>query len=251
MPTTEAPTEGPTVIPTDTCHVVESSWNVGQTGRLKVIVPQDMDTWVIELNFDKPVNSIEAYQGVAENCDGTKCTFSNENWNGAQQAGHLLELTYQIQYDTDSYPQLTSASINGVQFCGGDDNSTDNPTSGPTDEPTTQGPTDIPTNQPTTEGPTDGPTNGPTTEGPTIGPTNGPTTEGPTGTTTQGPVDNGECNTELTNYKEVIGLSLLFYEAQRSGKLPANNRIPYRRDSALTDGNDVGVDLTGGYYDGK
>ena len=40
----------------------------------------------------------------------------------------------------------------------------------------------------------------------------------------------------------------MFYEAQRSGKLPASNRIPYRKDSALTDGQDVGKDLSGGKY---
>merc|ERR1712136_468388 len=41
----------------------------------------------------------------------------------------------------------------------------------------------------------------------------------------------------------------MFYEAQRSGKLPADNRIPWARDSALDDGSDVGLDLSGGYYD--
>lgn len=35
----------------------------------------------------------------------------------------------------------------------------------------------------------------------------------------------------------------------RSGKLPANNRIPWRGDSALGDGQDHGLDLTGGWYD--
>ncbi|KAI8987553.1 Six-hairpin glycosidase-like protein [Mycotypha africana] len=43
--------------------------------------------------------------------------------------------------------------------------------------------------------------------------------------------------------------SLWFYEAQRSGKLPSNNRVPWRSDSALDDGKDNNVDLTGGYYD--
>jgi hypothetical protein len=43
--------------------------------------------------------------------------------------------------------------------------------------------------------------------------------------------------------------SLFFYEAQRSGRLPANNRVGWRGDSALSDGADVGLDLTGGYYD--
>lgn len=51
------------------------------------------------------------------------------------------------------------------------------------------------------------------------------------------------------NYGEALGKSFLFYEAQRSGKLPSTNRIPWRGDSALRDGADVGVDLTGGYYD--
>lgn len=53
------------------------------------------------------------------------------------------------------------------------------------------------------------------------------------------------------NYGEVIAKSLLFYEAQRSGKLPPNNRISYRGDSFLNDGQDQGIDLSGGYSDGK
>ena len=46
-------------------------------------------------------------------------------------------------------------------------------------------------------------------------------------------------------------MSFLFYEAERSGKLPADMRVNWRGDSALEDGADVGHDLTGGYYDGK
>ena len=53
------------------------------------------------------------------------------------------------------------------------------------------------------------------------------------------------------NFGEAIDKSLLFYEAQRSGPLPNTMRIDWRKDSALNDGNDVGLDLTGGYYDGN
>ena len=53
------------------------------------------------------------------------------------------------------------------------------------------------------------------------------------------------------NYAEALHGSLLFYEAQRSGKLPKNNRIHWRSDSMLSDGKDVGHDLTGGYFDGR
>lgn len=50
-------------------------------------------------------------------------------------------------------------------------------------------------------------------------------------------------------YGEAIQKSFLFYEAQRSGDLPSDNRIEWRGDSAMKDGSDVGRDLTGGYYD--
>lgn len=51
------------------------------------------------------------------------------------------------------------------------------------------------------------------------------------------------------DYAEAMRLSILFYAAQRSGKLPADNPIPWRGDSALQDGQDVHTDLTGGWYD--
>ncbi|MGB5631691.1 MAG: glycoside hydrolase family 9 protein [Waterburya sp.] len=63
---------------------------------------------------------------------------------------------------------------------------------------------------------------------------------------------HGQSNTLGTGrfaYGEVLQKSLLFYEANRSGRLPADQRIKWRSDSTLNDGADVGRDLTGGYYD--
>uniref|UniRef100_UPI001B80CC0F glycoside hydrolase family 9 protein n=1 Tax=Streptomyces glaucescens TaxID=1907 RepID=UPI001B80CC0F len=51
------------------------------------------------------------------------------------------------------------------------------------------------------------------------------------------------------NYGEALQKSLLFYEAQQSGVIPDWNRVGWRGDSGLNDGKDVGVDLTGGWYD--
>ena len=51
------------------------------------------------------------------------------------------------------------------------------------------------------------------------------------------------------DYARHIELSLLFYECQRSGPLPKTNRIYWRHDSLVDAGSDVGLDLTGGYYD--
>jgi endoglucanase len=51
------------------------------------------------------------------------------------------------------------------------------------------------------------------------------------------------------NYGEALQKSLFFYEAQQSGVLPDWNRVNWRGDSGLSDGADVGRDLTGGWYD--
>ncbi|KAK2998376.1 hypothetical protein RJ639_023137 [Escallonia herrerae] len=51
------------------------------------------------------------------------------------------------------------------------------------------------------------------------------------------------------DYGDALDKSLLFFEAQRSGKLPARQRIKWRGDSGLKDGSLQGVDLVGGYYD--
>lgn len=53
----------------------------------------------------------------------------------------------------------------------------------------------------------------------------------------------------VPNYEKALQLSLLFYDAQRSGHLPNPHRIPWRGDSALEDKGHNGEDLTGGYYD--
>jgi endoglucanase len=59
----------------------------------------------------------------------------------------------------------------------------------------------------------------------------------------------GEARAQSFNYAEALQKSEFFYEAQRSGPLPANKRITWRGDSGLRDGADVGRDLTGGWYD--
>ncbi|SEB05567.1 endoglucanase Cel9A [Paenibacillus sp. 276b] len=51
------------------------------------------------------------------------------------------------------------------------------------------------------------------------------------------------------NYAEALQKAVYFYETQRSGNLPEDNRVEWRGDSGLNDGADVGVDLTGGWYD--
>ncbi|KAE8022241.1 hypothetical protein FH972_008057 [Carpinus fangiana] len=51
------------------------------------------------------------------------------------------------------------------------------------------------------------------------------------------------------NYKEALAKSLLFFQGQRSGRLPKSQQITWRSNSGLSDGRLANVDLTGGYYD--
>ena len=51
------------------------------------------------------------------------------------------------------------------------------------------------------------------------------------------------------NYGEALQKSILFYEAQQTGKLPEWNRFPWRGDSTLGDGAKEGADLSGGWID--
>ncbi|KAK2984585.1 hypothetical protein RJ640_018963 [Escallonia rubra] len=51
------------------------------------------------------------------------------------------------------------------------------------------------------------------------------------------------------DYKDAFSKAILFFEGQRSGKLPASQRVKWRGDSALSDGKPDNVNLVGGYYD--
>ncbi|MCM1333691.1 MAG: glycoside hydrolase family 9 protein [Bacteroides sp.] len=59
----------------------------------------------------------------------------------------------------------------------------------------------------------------------------------------------GREQTSTYNYGEALQKSILFYDLQRSGDLPDDLRSNWRGDSCLNDGADVGLDLTGGFFD--
>jgi endoglucanase len=46
------------------------------------------------------------------------------------------------------------------------------------------------------------------------------------------------------DYADALSKCILFFEGQRSGKLPSTQRITWRKDSALRDGSDIGVTLS-------
>ncbi len=56
-------------------------------------------------------------------------------------------------------------------------------------------------------------------------------------------------NAQSYNYGEVLQKSLFFYEAQQSGTLPDWNRVSWRGDANVNDGQANGIDLSGGWHD--
>ncbi|XP_059276271.1 endoglucanase 18-like [Lycium ferocissimum] len=61
--------------------------------------------------------------------------------------------------------------------------------------------------------------------------------------------DNKLVTFTASHYKDALGKAILFFEGQRSGKLPVSQRVKWRGDSALIDGKLENVNLIGGYYD--
>ncbi|KAL1190247.1 Endoglucanase 23 [Cardamine amara subsp. amara] len=51
------------------------------------------------------------------------------------------------------------------------------------------------------------------------------------------------------DYSDALTKSILFFEGQRSGRLPKQQRMSWRRNSALNDGKNLKTNLVGGYYD--
>ncbi|KHG22873.1 hypothetical protein F383_28599 [Gossypium arboreum] len=52
------------------------------------------------------------------------------------------------------------------------------------------------------------------------------------------------------DYSDALSKSILFFEGQRSGVLPRDQRMKWREDSGLSDGRSMyNMDLTGGYFD--
>lgn len=51
------------------------------------------------------------------------------------------------------------------------------------------------------------------------------------------------------NYPDALSKSIIFFEGQRSGYLPQDQRTTWRANSGLSDGWTYNTDLVGGYYD--
>ena len=160
------------------------------------------------------------------------------DWFSGLNAGDVLTLDYQMTFDGEVQPSITSLTLNEQDVCSGSESG--NPTSNMILQFLGLFSYIIisaATNQPAT-------TNEVTTDSSSISTAS---TGSPVSTTSS----STSCSAERYDYGRVLELSNLFYEAQRSGDLPDDNRVPWRGDSSLNDQGQNGEDLTGGYHDGN
>ncbi|XP_045614932.1 uncharacterized protein [Procambarus clarkii] len=166
---------------------IGDAWEYNYGAVFSAPAPADFSGLVLDLYFNRPVDSIDFYDGTTEKVDDHHFILREDSLSGS--AGDVIEFKMQVHFP-GAQAVVTAATLNGVPLCEG----------GYTTVTPFQNPCD------------------------------------PTG---MSPYD----------YAQVLCMGILFYEAERSGHLPADQRVTWRYDSALDDGSDVGHDLTGGYYD--
>ncbi|EFX80604.1 endoglucanase-1,4-beta-glucanase [Daphnia pulex] len=201
--------------PCDNIVNVTSSWPGGHTTALLIPIKTPITNWTMIISFSSALTSLQVWSAASTSTNNIQFQLTNLSYNGVYSAGAILSgVGFNAYFNSSANPVPTVSSIlfNGVNIC------STVVSSSTTSKPVT------------------------TTTARLLSTA---TTAKPMATTTS--------STGLPtkyNYREVITKSLLFYYAQRSGRLPVNdNPIAYRSDSALKDVGQNAEDLTGGYYD--
>jgi endoglucanase len=184
--------------------------------------------------FDAPFKITEIWGAEIVSQEGNHYTIKDTWWSADDKTAKTYSFAFKAEGNSQDAP--SNFIYNGQPLEGG--TMTPEPVATGSD---TTGNTDINNNHPApvvSNGNTDSETS-PVSVNPGDNSTNGGVV-----------VDNSNPNgTGMFKYGEALQKSYLFYEAQRAGDLPDNNRIEWRGDAALGDGSDVGKDLGGGYFD--
>ncbi|XP_041377751.1 uncharacterized protein LOC121390096 isoform X2 [Gigantopelta aegis] len=243
------PNPSSSVNPGQSSYSIPNSWYGGFIGQLCMTAPTAVCGWQVTMTFNPAITNIKSlWDGtVQQPATGSTVVVDDAGYNSDIQAGGQVCFGFDTAIN-GVHVSMTTMSITGVFSQTG--------SCGPTQAPPTTGvPTTPETTTTTTT--TSSPTTTTTTAATTT--TTQKTTTTPVTTTTTATTTINQQTTVATatptpgvgryNYREVLHKSILFYEAQRSGVLPQNNRIPWRGDSAVGDQSPNGRDLSGGWYD--
>ncbi|KAA0192118.1 hypothetical protein HAZT_HAZT001623 [Hyalella azteca] len=226
----------------ESATIVEA-WPGGYKGTVSFAAPSAYSSVILDLYFLHPVNSLQITTGGQVTSESDTHFVYTVGDSGS--AGSTVSYDFQVAY-SEQQPLLGAMVFNGDDVCGAGGGLTTAP---PLPNPCAATGT-TPYDYPQVGQPYDYPQVGQPYDYPQVGqPYDYPQVDQPYDYPQVGqPYDYPQVG-QPYDYPQVLCMSILFYEAQRSGRLPADQRITWRWDSALGDGGDVGVDLTGGYYD--
>ena len=193
---------------------VVNEWNTGFTASFGFKLQSKVTNgWVIILTFSKPALKLQTWVGDIKSVssDRKRYVITNKPWQKELSAGYLLKTDVVLTKAVTDSPAPSGVAVFQRLGSGAGGNTGGGGGAGGGEGGNTGG---------------GGGGGGVIQPKPTVPPAPGP-----------------------YNYNEVLRKSILFYEAQRAGRLPATNRIPWRGSATLRDGAGVGVDLSGGWYD--
>ena len=208
---------------------IASNWNSGFTANLSIAnnSVSNLNGWTLE--FDAPFAIAEIWDAEIVSRQDSHYVIRNTSWNNTISSNSTASFGFNGSKSSEVVVKPTNFILNGSLLSGG--SSVTLPPSSNVDKTIVAG--NVGTLPPTSS----------------VQPSIATNVTNANSKGVVAVINNDSLPAGAFNYGEALGKSFLFYEAQRSGKLPSTNHISWRGDSALKDGSDVGVDLTGGYYD--
>ena len=188
---------GESSLPLKISHHLVDAFDFRKTGiHGEISVPFDTGAtngWSLTFHFDKDVETFSFWQGDNQVTKVNSRTFvvKNASWNSFVAANTEIDSGFMITFREENYyPKITSITLDGRYGCSGGGG----------------GATTTATATTTTEAAT----------------TTAAAATSSTTTSSGNGGGGGSCLLNDFDYGQALELSLLFYEAQRSGKLPAN-----------------------------
>jgi len=103
-----------------TCDDLTSDWQEWETGssgaiRIKRGKQTTVDqSWEVDMVFDKPVENLEIYNGVADKASGSKFKVTPTTWNTRLATGEDVNINFKATFKpTEPKPKLAGLVVNG------------------------------------------------------------------------------------------------------------------------------------------
>ncbi|XP_076092968.1 endoglucanase A-like [Mytilus galloprovincialis] len=191
---------------------ITQTWNGGFHGTFTIVPDHTVNGWRAHFKCDRGLDKFETWNAniVSKLNGNTDFVLTNNAGNAHIQGGQSVDFAF--NGFVAGNPPTCTISLEGQTPSGG---------------------------------------NGGTVSHTTQSPNNPAVSSGPLNPVTPAPSHQGGAHGAHMkhDYGEALKLSMLFYYAQRSGRISGTfNPVPWRGDSAVNDG-DSGHDLSGGWYD--